>query len=229
MSYLLGSGMYKDPEFHGLWRSNNIRYAVPEPSRTVVVCVAGQDLPYVNANTSEVCLAGNLGHVGDLLSGIKPYSYCGWSMGVLSLALLAYQDESDLIYKESDCLAFGPWVKQLYADMGDGDMAFGAKMESEPFMECAQSLFIVRHGFIPKFVEFYLSLGDERSKDENDHEDNLPERKFVKIEEAFGTEKIRRLSFGVDRERPLPYDDAVWYAQRFSAEELDELRNKGML
>ena len=128
-----------------------------------------------------------------------------------------------LIYKEEDCLAFGDCEDQLYTDMGDGDMAFGRRMTSEPWMECSQSLFIVRHAFIPQMVSAYLGMG--KDGDVN----NLGERKFQNLEARFGTHRIRRLTFGVDRERPLPFDAPVWFGQQFTNGEMEALKRRNLI
>jgi hypothetical protein len=56
----------------------------------------------------------------------------------------------------------------------------------------------------------------------------LPEDKFVKLEEQ-SPDIYGRLSFGVDRQRPIPWDDEAWYAQQWTQEELDEARRRGVI
>lgn len=229
MKFTLGTGFYRDKEFtSNFWIPNVINFCRPRPESIVSISVGGAEFPWAGIGISDVKLTGNLGHIGDLIAG-KDRELCGWSGAILALAMIAYCNETDLIYLESDCLAFGNWVEQCYKDMGDGDFVFGHQHQSEPWMECSQSLFLIRHRFIPAFVSDYISFGDERHKGSNGYEDNLPERKFVKLEQKHGPEKVKRLSFGVDRCRPLPVDSPVWYAQRFTTEELDGLKEKGLL
>jgi len=231
MKYLLGSGYYR-PENSGYdlfkynWAENTAK-AAPAPNMVVIIC-AGHEAPetvgaFHPIQALELRMGQNLGHVGDLLNGSKAYEFCGWSASVLALALLAYNAELDLLYKESDALAFGPWVERMYADMGDGDMVFGRKMNSPPYMACSQSLFLIRHRFLPAFVASYIAMG----KDGDPH--NLPETKFAKLEEIIGTDRIKRLSFGVDRERPIPWDDEVFFAQKWTDEELNEAKRRELI
>lgn len=226
MNYLLGTGYYPHPhaiEERFRWEQNVAFTAKPEPSRIVTISVGQNEPPLIGEDpVNWVALPNNLGHVGDLLNGSKPHEFCGWSAAVLALAMIAYAGELDFVYLEEDALAFGPWVERMYAELGDGQFAFGRKMESPPYMACSQSLFIVKHAFIPRFVSTYLSLGRDGDPE------NLPETKFHRIEERFPAE-CRRLSFTVDRERPLPYDAEVWSAQKFSPDELEELRKRGMI
>ena len=142
---------------------------------------------------------------------------------MLAGAMLAYTDESDFIYVEEDCLAFGPWVDRLYEDMGEAVMAFGLKHQSPPWMPCSQSLFIVRHSFIPTFVSTYLRMG--RDGDVR----TLGEQKFVIMEQQYGPTLIRRMSFGVDRERPIPWGAEVFYFQQPTKAELEEAATLGLI
>ena len=223
MNYLLGTGYYPHEgaeDARARWNLNVGCYAKPAPA-TIVTLGVGMTPPYPMWY-HFIHTPGNLGHVGDLLNNSKPHKYCGWSASVLALAMIAYAGELDFVYLEGDALAFGPWVQQMYAELGDGQFAFGKKMQSPPWMACSQSLFVVRHAFIPTFVSTYLGLGTD-----NDPE-NLPETKFARIEERFPAE-CRRLSFTVDRERPLPYDAPVWSAQKFTPDELAELKRRNLI
>jgi hypothetical protein len=161
-------------------------------------------------------LKGNLGHIGDLLEGRKPHKFCGWSMGVMTLALLAYQNETDFIYKEQDCLAFGPWVERLYSECGDKKVCFG----KNGLMTCAQSLFLVKHDFIPEFVRSYLGTGPDAA--------TMPETKFSNMAKV-NQPNWTQFGFGVDRDRPIPWDDEVFYAQHLTRNELGELSKRGLI
>lgn len=226
MSYIIGSGYTGREEFAPIWIANLEKYANPKPDRVVVIAANGKMFP--GGTVETINLSGNLGHVGDLLDGRKPYTFCGWSVTVLTLALIAYQNESDLIFVEEDCLVFGDWVTKIHEEIGDGKFIFGHKQESEPWMECSQSLFMIRHGFIPTFVTEYLLLGPDNHIGLDYNPDLLPERKFVTIESAYPDE-CRRLSFGVDRCRPIPFDNPVFYAQRWTPDELQAAREKGLI
>lgn len=227
MKFTLGTGYYKDDGFTtGFWIPGVRRYCRPRPESIVSITLNGLDFPWHGIGISQASLTGNLGHVGELLNG-KDRDFCGWSGAVLALAMIAYNNETDLIYLESDTLAFGPWVEQIYADMGDGEMVFGGKMEASPFMACAQGLFLIRHRFIPTFVMTYIAMGSDARKFEG-KSDNLPEDKFHRLREAM-PDKIKTLSFGVDRMRPIPYDAPVFYCQQIKPEEMEILKAKGLL
>lgn len=228
MNYLLGTGWYRDTDearaWRGVWDRNLRRYVSCNRSRHITIAVGGA-YPYdlcVYPLGQVIRLPHNLGHVGDLLHGNANHYLCGWSASVIALASLAYAGGTDLIYLEEDALAFGPWVERLYSDLGDGQFIFGAAMKSPPFMQSSQSLFLIRHAFLPTFIREYLSLGWDG------HPDTLPENKFATIEARYRNE-CRRATWMRDRERPLDYDMPVWSAQKYTAEELAELRGRGLL
>lgn len=220
--FLIGSGYYaqhtdeKAAEWSNLlrhiWWTNTNRIQ-PEPK--IVRISVGGSMPV--AWRDNVCLRGNLGHINDLVvTKTKPHAFCGWSGAMLALALIAYCDESDFIYKEQDCLAFGPWVEKMYEELGGGNVIFGS-CQIQP---AAQSLFLVKHAYIPEFVRLYLSEGPD-----ND-EENLPEHKFARLALAHDW---KRFSFGYDRDRPFNVAEPVFYVQQVTPEELEILRNAGLI
>ncbi len=219
MAYIIGTGYMAKPgsdqeKFYDIWYQNTMKHAKPE--RVIVLANGGSRIG--EAPGQWINLNGNLGHTHDLTNGRKPYHWCGWSWAFVTLACIAYFDECDFIFKEQDCLAFGPWVEQLYAEIGERGMLFG----HSKVMACAQSLCLIKRDFIPEFIKLYMSTGSEQDKA------NECELKFARLEKAhpywFG-----RFCFGSDRDRPLPYDEPVFYGQQFSSEELIELKNRKLI
>jgi hypothetical protein len=227
MKYTLGSSFFTGgprqvADLSEDWCLNLTRADIA-PAHVVIICEGGTRLKCYPPHASVIYLDGDLGHCHDVLARKKKNEWSGWSASMVALAMIAYTNETDFVYKESDCFAFGPWVARLYADMGNGLMAFGPKHTSPPWATCSQSLFIVRHEFIPTFVSAYLSMGGETSIP------LLGEQKFCRIEAMFGTDKIRRMSFGVDRERPIPWAHSPMYFQQPKPEEIAEARRRGLL
>ncbi len=230
MRYLLGSSFFDGGkngpdfrrEFAPIWSKNVAKFS-RAPSRIVIISEGASKRPSVGWGTDVVRLTGDCGHCEQIIKGERPNEFSGWSASMTALAMIAYADMADFVYWEEDCLGFGDVIGQGYRDLGDGDLVFGRKMTSAPWMPCSQAFFIVRHSFIPLFVSTYLVMGGERDKQ------NLGEHKFCKIEQRFGSQKIRRLSFGVDRERPIPWDAPVWFAQQWTPAELEEAKNRNLL
>jgi len=230
MRFLLGSSFFdggkNGPDFRRafvpIWQENVAKLR-PQPSRIVVVSEGGSKRPGSYSNTDVIRLTGDCGHCEQLVKGERNNEFSGWSASMTALAMLAYADMADFLYFEEDCLAFGDVIGQAYRDMGYGDIVFGRKMTSPPWQPCAQALFLVRHRFLPKFVSMYLGLGGERTRT------NLGEAKFCHIERAIGPKRAKRLSFGVDRERPIPWDAPVFYCQQWSPAELDEARSRNLI
>jgi hypothetical protein len=229
MKYLLGSGYYQgnssqqSEEFAKVWARNLRDFTTPHPERVVIISVGASYYP-ISALATLPCpsdlisLDGNLGHVHHLIHKLKPHYLGGWSASVIALAMIAYNAELDFIYREQDVLAFGPYVERMYSEIGDAKMIFGSIRE----MPCAQSLFLIKHDFIPDFIRDYMMLGNDRDIQ------SLPEHKFKKLEESSPL-LYRRFGFGYDRDRPFNTDDTVWYAQQLSAEEMRGLYRKGLL
>ena len=182
----------------------------------------GQDMGW----DPTICKIGasNLGHVHTLIddakAGKQTHQLCGWSAGILALAMIAYNNCADLVVIEQDCLVFGDVIGQAYRDMGnDGQMVFG----SCRLMGVAQSFFVIKHEFIPRFCQYYLSLWTDS------HTTLRPEDKFKRLEAEYGSKIIKRLSFGLDRDRPIDYDAPIFYVQHLTPDELAELKRRNMI
>ena len=213
MNYIIGSGYHYrsdwDFDFFEIWKDNTKKY-----TDDYFVMSTGQSL-----NNRFIPCHHNIGHVGDLIKENRE-GLCGWSASICALAIIAYNCGKDFIYKEADCLWFGGVPDKMYQDCEGKGMVFGAKMDAAPWMACAQSTFMIRHSFILDFLRGYLFLPHDK--------DMLPEDKFVKLEENH-PDNYGRLSFGVDRMRPLPWDTEVWYAQQWNQQELDEAKSRGLI
>jgi hypothetical protein len=233
MRFLLGTSVFDGgkPERQAmtqLWIENIERMDV-KPTKVVMIGEGGANIPALCGDA--VRLSGDLGHIHQHLDdGPKSHhGFTGWSASMLALAMLAYVDEADFIYKESDCVAFGPWVQALYRDCGNADWVFGPKMQSAPWMACAQSLFMVRHKAIPQFVMMFLQRGPENSRH------MIGENRFVDMAGFYYPHEFNPalrtayLSFGVDRERPIPWDAPVFYFQQPTAAELASARKRNLI
>ncbi len=224
--YFVGSSYFdkRQPnraEFFRLWQQNTAR-GFPNASRVVIVAEAGSLPPDpIPANYDVIHLSGDLGHVTMLEKGIKPHKFSGWTAHMAALAMLAYCDEADFIYKESDCIAWGAIEDQMYRDLGDGDIVFGRAHRGEPGMPSSQSLFLVRHAFIPDFVSTYLRLGGDAKV--------YGETKMCILSDQIGTARAKRLAFDGDRSRPIAYDAPIGYAQQISPDELAELQRRNLI
>lgn len=225
--FTLGSSFFTGgprnvPDLSLEWCLNLTRMDV-QPAHTVIICEGGTKLNYYPPRASILHLDGNLGNWEDVMRNRVPNEWSGWSASMVALAMIAHVNNTDFVYRESDCFLFGRCIQQAYEDMGDGSFIFGPAMKSAPYMASAQSFFIVKHAFICHFVSAYLALGGERT------EMNLGEMKFVKLEQQFGTKIVHRLSFGVDRERPIPWTAPAFYFQQATVGELTEAKTRGLL
>ena len=225
--YIIGSGYHSHLGARGdamawffdeLWMPNTEKYSDPY---AIYVLATGDGLvPECRCNKHYkqlplfwVDILGDIGHCGALLNGSKPYHFCGCSASILTMAMIAYLNECDFIYKEQDVLMFGPCVETMYRELGDRGCIFGRQR----CMPCANSLMLVRHSYIPEFVRLYLATERENTPD------GIAECKYARMQQQH-PDQICYYSFGVDRDRPLDLDARAWYAQKFSPEELLAMR-----
>ena len=244
MKYLLGSGFYggndRSTAFVGHWSDSLLRNTNPPPDRIVVISVGNTGAGFSHLGhwvgrgfcawpaVEEIHLSGNLGHCEHLLNNLKPHRHTGWSGAVLALAMIAYNNETDFVFVEQDCVVHGPYIERMYSELGDGKMIFGNLTfpDGTLMQPCAQALFLIKHDFIPEFVRGYLSLGDERRPGQ------LTEHKFAQLEEM-DRRNYRRFSFGYDRGRPAcgleKCNDEVCYFQQLTDSEIETLKAKNWL
>jgi len=218
-NYHIGTGFHQSPgamEFFGVWLENTLKHS--EPKRITVLSDSGSMLPLEHPLVLNLNLQGDLGHFMKLVNGEKPYALNGWSGTIITLAMIAYCDEADFVFVEQDCLFFGPCIERMYDELGTAKAIWG----NCSFMPCEQSLFLVMHDQIPEFVKHYLD-GPPQNR-----EGEFGEDKFKRMEEKY-PEQYKRFSFGVGRDRPITPDAEVWYAQKYSAEELAMLKAKGLI
>ncbi len=219
MTYTIGVGNHKTPFWlQELWLENTLKYS--RPNRIIVLGDSGSVFHENHRyGVIPINLHGDLGHFMNLVNGEKFHHFNGWMGSVLAMAMLAYCNETDLIYKESDCLAWGQWPEHLYNALGDdAGIVFG----SCSFMPCEQSLFLVRHSYIPEFCRLILSQPPQ-----NTHE-NLGEHIFKRLEEQ-NPAKWVRFTMGVGRDRPIRTEDGIGYAQKLTDADLQLLREKGLI
>lgn len=237
MNYIIVTGYYADHDDtyrHNLfktWWENTQRFTADDPPQDIYVVNSAGHYPDEKLG-KWVELPGNLGHVCDCMAkGKWPFRHelCGWTMSTLVAALWGYMADVDMvIYKEQDCLAFGPWVRKIKEVMSD-DVRFttGRLANCEPFL-AEQSLFAMRREFMIGFVRRYL---DKKRPDW----DLVPEMKFEQIINDLGPRYFQWLPFGYGRQRPVNWDDEVFYIQQAIAgrtilpTEFAEMKKRGLV
>lgn len=207
--------------FHNLWWAHNIeKLSGAAPSRVFVISsAANTPFPYSLPGREFINVPGDLGRCMDILIGRKPYFCPGvvavWLVG----AWLAYASECDLIYLEQDCLCFGPWVDQMYVDLGSKKAVFGT---GQAHGGVSTSIFLMRHEFIPRWTRDYLDEGCENAPS------RIPEHKMRRMRER-EPEEYAALSFGYDTDRPFDPTAPVFYVQKTTPAELRQLSDAGRL
>jgi hypothetical protein len=222
MNYTICSGYHPrfgSREFFELWVQNAKENIQNSGHCAIVIGDSGADIPG-DRRVIRMSVEGNRGHIGDHIHGRKTGDgFVGWSATVMALALLCYQNETDMVYQEQDCLTFGDCIETMYREIGDGKVIFGKSKA----MSCAQSLFLVRYDYLPQFVSDYISVGPDTNSSclTEDHFKLMLERK---------PQQWRQFSFGVDRERPEGWiEQRPMYVQQLTPDELALLKERGMI
>lgn len=224
---LIGSGYFSNPcsaipsqELFEAW-SNSIRKHA-KPKRVVVVTAGGRfPDPSTPSDADVIVCQGDLGNLSHKVAGKVNHDFAGWFPPMAITAMIAYNECLDFIFQEQDCFAFGPYVEQMYADMGGAQAVIGGRVHGvgEP---ASQSLFLVRHAYIWQFLRDYLNEGPD------DNEENRGEKKFGRMRDK-SPNQIKTLSFGSDRDRPIPWNDRVISFQQPSREEFEEAKRRGLI
>ena len=217
MNYVIGTGYFdvnkNSAGFFSLWMKNTLKYADPLD----IVVVNADSPPQEHAGGTWLNVFHNYGHVKNMSPDEK---YGGWWLGFMTSAMMAYHHGCDFIYKEQDCLAFGPWVKQLYADAKNtGAQVIVGKFKHKYKIE--QSLVLVKREAILTLIHMYLSI---RKTDKM----LRPELKFLQIMERW-PKFMAFTNMGCGRNRPVPYGADCFYAQKLSSLELKSLKTRGLI
>lgn len=225
-NYIIASGNHNTPgdgrlEFMQIWLENTYRFA--KPNLVIIVGDSGSKFPEADHRPFiPIPLSGNLGSFMNLINGEKPHRFNGWTGAVKALAEISYCNESDFIYKEADCLAFNGWVDLIYSEIGEAGIIFG----NCHFMECEQSLFLVRHAYIPEFVR--LINGEPAQNCEA----NQGEQMFARLQRRC-PDQWKRFSMSVGRDRPILTGDEAkskpWYAQKLNENELAWIKEANLI
>jgi hypothetical protein len=221
--YIVGSGYIGGDAGRGLfsliWASNLERNPDCNACQVIIICSRNEFPPLHQEWIKLIRLEGDLGHI--CRDNSHKHQIEGWPMAVMTGAMLAYNDESDFIFIEQDCLPFGNFVSRMYEEIGEAGLIMGS-LSHQP---CAQSLFLVRHWFIPQFVHSYLGKKINERKLQG-------EQVFTQMEQEMPG-KIKRFSFGFDRDRPPDGFESMkgktWYVQQVSVDEVARLKDCGFI
>jgi hypothetical protein len=227
--YIIGTGYHSNQVngegvawFFDIWMQNTRAYC----DSVAIYILASGDGKIPNENALDgpdspaywLPIHGDLGHVGDLLSGRKSYQFSGGVALWITLAMLAYMNECDFLYKEQDLLAFGPYVDEMYSAMDNKRCVFGSSKSTG----VANSLMLMKHEAIPMILKMYLGTEWEGRPGQT------CEGKFGRMEKE-RPDIFCRHKFGVDKDRPFDVNAPIWYAQKFTASELLQLRQSELI
>ena len=209
--------------FENVWWPNTIKNSNP-----VDIFIINPDSNILPKKYGKwLDLSFNLGHVHDLdENNYYNKRFGGWSMSFILGAMTCYANDCDYLFKEQDCLTFGPWVDKMYEDLNKTRalMLVGRSQDADG-QGLEQSLMLIKHEFILEFVTSYLSFN------QNDSGPSFvrPEQKFKYLWSSKYGKLISEMSFGYGRARPKTYDEEVFYVQKLTPAELNLLDRKKLI
>jgi hypothetical protein len=153
--------------------------------------------------------------------------------------MYAYSCGCDYIYKEQDCLAFGPWIDSIYGKCSRENlkMLTGRLYHPKKKLHIELSLMFLKYDFIIPFLSQLLAQSTPDIK-------LRPETKFMNIKDK-NPDLVDYLDFDYGGNRPFNPDDECFFIQKprwdmnkncdipntygVPEEELNILREKGLL
>ena len=129
--------------------------------------------------------------------------------------MLAYHNRCDLIFKEQDCLAFGPWIDRLYAEIGQAELSAARSMtQTAPraYWRNRWSWSAIASFSASRRSTCRSPRAAPRSAAKTNSRGSAP----CPID---GSPSMALTSMGFDRSRPVDYD-RPFYMQQVTADEL---------
>lgn len=213
--------------FFETWLANT-RGCFPDAVATYVFDTCPRRLPASHDQVRWLRMAFNPGHAHDLDKGVIdfPAKLCGCTLSTITGMLMAYYNNSDMLFKEQDCLTFNMTADTLYEALGDKSILLGPPEHTGCNLACESSLHLVRRDYIPGLVARLLA---------HPAPDAGPgfKRQEAKWMDCVAAEDLALLPFGYGRLRPecgCGFSHAgPWYMQQIKFEELIVLDLKGLI
>jgi hypothetical protein len=233
MDYSIGTGFWagtgwrgrddkSKADFFNIWWNNNLKYANP---KDVFIINPNSEIVPEEKKGQWINLSFNAGHVHDLDKNDNPNKkFGGWSLAFIQLAMLAYSNNTDLVFLEQDCITIGECIPRLYEEIKDKGMIFGRPGDSNG-QSLEQSFFLIKHPFLLSFVQEYLNLNY------NDAGPYFmrPEVKFLRILQTKFQNQWKCMDLGYGRARPKDWNEETYYLQQLKPEELLKLKEMGKI
>ena len=202
----------RSPLFFDVWYECIRTFTSPQ--KIIVVDSNSPLKPKVNQDVEFISLKRNFFHAENCDT-----KYCGWTRAFFTGAFYALMCDADYsVYVEQDCvLVGGGIIEQAIANMEQAGrkITYGRLTGLGPLIE--QSFVIIKKDYILDFLTKYLSL----PQTDNIFSGVAPELKFKNINKADNA--WCALPFGYGRNRPINFEDAVFFAQQLTTEELFKL------
>jgi hypothetical protein len=224
--YCADNGEEDKVNFFDTWWDNTMKYTKTDPNNIFVINSDGYYPKDKKGKWIDLC--GNLGHVTNNYN--MPFD--GYQTAIMMAALMAHISNKDLIFKDQDCLVFGDWISQLYTDAKvQNKLALLGQFKSDPIMSVQNSLVFIKKEFLLEFI-FALQYVTKQQL----VKPPLSELKMRFIKENILKDYIGFMSLCYGRDRPINYDDKVFYVSQVGYHKHDiaiqttnELKARGLI
>jgi hypothetical protein len=151
-----------------------------------------------------------------------PYRH-DWAVSAMTAAAYALANDMDMVYIEQDCLVYGlDMAVKMAQEQGGMWYGFGENSSYRPGWAANSFLYVNNDSLLP-FIKSMHEI-----KDCIDGEIKLEQKFHKAIKHNFAIEykDVHFWPFGVDRLRPIPWDQEIFYGQQLNDEELDRFMQK---
>lgn len=217
--FVIGSGYWKankksETFFSKYWMPNTLR---ADPEKIVILNSGSPEINWGEI-VQWINLPKNPQH-GQVLTKKKiKVQFEGWSLAFIQGAFFAHACGCDYIFKEQDCLAFGPWVEKMY-ECCKGKQAVSGQLWKIPNQDYSieLSLMLFKHEYIMPFLSQLFA-------DTGTADKVRPEKKFLTIKEK-EPDLWGNLNFGYGGNRPFTVSDCFYIQKpRWDYKELKDIK-----
>ncbi|HBC3556803.1 TPA: hypothetical protein KD093_001034 [Vibrio parahaemolyticus] len=233
--FVFGDDVIRGKDFHNLWYASISKFTNPNK---IFICDSNSPVkPEYDKSIEFLSLNINAGHATNIHPSAK---YCGWTSSVLmGLSFCELNDCDYFVYVEQDVLLFGSDIIEnsiRFMEEQKLDYLFGNPKGSAQPIEV--SFFIVKKARISKLKGRYqnINFGDDVISPEMKlalstsclyyFPKSLIRNKYVRILLTKILRKRKFHPFGYGRSKPINFEDANFYFQHGTTEEIELFKAK---
>ena len=160
----------RSPEFSEKWLSSILNQSIQPKKISILDACSVDKMSDAIYNNPLVEVNYQLKNYGHGAYCEKHNILCGWARGVLHGAMQAYLNDLDFVYIEQDLLLFGKdFLKNIFSEMEKKEKMICYMEGSETIHKIQQSLIIVKHAYLNKYISDLLLDTNHNKPEEEKH------------------------------------------------------------